>query len=174
MRLSSALLTALYGVSVSAIGQHPTINFNGSGSLLASSSSPVQIWADQDDWPAVLRVCDDLAVDFGRVTGTNGTVTTVHNGTAPALNSSMIYNVTGRSSYNIGSMPRGYGSHGGVIIAGTIGNSSLIDLFISQGKIDVSEIEGTWEAYTSAIVANPLPGVLQAMVIAGKCSMLQS
>ncbi|TKA64698.1 hypothetical protein B0A55_11188 [Friedmanniomyces simplex] len=133
--------------------------------LLASSGSAVQIFAEQDDWPAVLRVCDDLATDFGRVTGLNGTVSLLQNGTSPSLNSSMIFNVTGKTTYQMGGSS--YGSKGGFIIAGTVGNSTIIDGLVKAGKIDVSAIEGTWEAYVSAMVADPMPGVSQAMVIAG-------
>lgn len=158
---SSALLVCL----TAAIGQKSTINFNGTGMLLASNGAPAQIVADQSDWPAVLRVCDDLAMDFGRVTGTNGSVTLLSNGTTPTLNSSMIFNVTGRTTYRMSS--NSYGK-GGVIVAGTIGNSSIIDRLVSEGKIDVSGVAETWEAYVSTVVADPMPGVSQALVIAGK------
>ncbi|KAK5130552.1 hypothetical protein LTR08_001932 [Meristemomyces frigidus] len=155
---------ALFVGLAAALGQKSTVNFNGTGTLLASSGVPVQIMVEQDDWPAVLRVCDDLAMDFGRVTGTNGSVTLISNGTAPSLNSSVIFNATGKTSYRMSSSSYG---KGGVIIAGTVGNSSIIDRLVREGKIDVSAIEGTWEAYTSLMVANPMKGVGQAMIIAG-------
>jgi hypothetical protein len=53
------------------------------------------------------------------------------------------------------------------ILIGTVGTSPLIDSLVSAGKIDVSAIQGKWEAYTAAVVENPLPGVDQALVIAG-------
>lgn len=158
------LTSALFICSAAAIGQKPTINFNGTGMLLASGGSPVHIMAEQDDWPAVLRVCDDLAMDFGRVTGTNGSVSLLSNGTTPGLNSSMIFNMTGRTTYQLSG---GSYKNGGVIIAGTIGNSTIVDRLASEGKIEVSAIEGTWEAYISTVVANPMPGVSRATVIAG-------
>ncbi|KAH7092464.1 hypothetical protein FB567DRAFT_435039 [Paraphoma chrysanthemicola] len=141
-------MLALCTLSVAALGQNSTISFNSTGPLLASRSSPVQIYADQEDWPAVLRVVDDLAVDFGRVTGTNGSVTLLGNGTAGSSNSSI-------------------SGYGGAIIAGTIGNSAIIDSLISAGNIDVSQIENTWEAHISTLVTNPMPGVAWAMVVAG-------
>ncbi|KAK4903098.1 hypothetical protein LTR27_000026 [Elasticomyces elasticus] len=165
MRLSHSLVSALCAVNVAAIGQKSTVNFNSSGLLLASGSSAVQIYAEQNEWPAVLRVCDDLATDFGRVTGTNGSVTLLKDGGAPSLNSSAIFNVTGKTSYQMGG--GSYGAKGGVIIAGTLGNSTIIDSLVEAGKIDVSAIEGTWEAYVSVIIADPMPGVSQALVIAG-------
>lgn len=169
MKATELLPYALLGATALAIGQKPTVNFNGTGMLLASSGSPAQIMVEADDWPAVLRVCDDLAMDFGRVTGTNGSVTLITNGTAPSLNSSMIYNVTGKTTFQMGSSSYG---KGGVILAGTVGNSTIIDKLASEGMIDVSAIEGQWEAYTSTMVANPMPGVSQAMVIAGKLDAL--
>lgn len=54
-----------------------------------------------------------------------------------------------------------------VILIGTIGSSPLIDSLVSGGKIDISAIQGKWEAYKAAIVENPLPGVSRALVIAG-------
>ncbi len=53
------------------------------------------------------------------------------------------------------------------ILVGTVGQSSLIDRLVAAGKIDVSAIEGKWEAYTAAVVDNPLPGVERGLVIAG-------
>lgn len=160
---SSALLTS----TALAIGQKPTINFNGTGLPLAQGGSSVQLYADSKDWPGVLRVVDDVAADFGRVTGTNGTVTLLGNGTSPGLNASTTFNVTGKTGFG-NSGPGRYDRRGGAIIAGTIGNSTIIDRLISEGQVDVSEVEGNWEAYVSTVVENPMQGVSRAMVIAGK------
>ncbi|CZT02771.1 uncharacterized protein RAG0_09791 [Rhynchosporium agropyri] len=54
-----------------------------------------------------------------------------------------------------------------VIIAGTIGKSSLIDFLIASGKLDVSPIRGKWESFISQVIVSPLPGVDRALVIAG-------
>lgn len=54
-----------------------------------------------------------------------------------------------------------------VVIAGTVGKSEYIDNLVSSGAIDVSAINGTWESFTSTLVANPAPGVSQALVVAG-------
>ncbi|MBN2167117.1 MAG: glycosyl hydrolase 115 family protein [Marinilabiliaceae bacterium] len=53
------------------------------------------------------------------------------------------------------------------IIIGTIGKSPLIDSLIAKGKIDVSQIENKWEAYTASVVDNPMAGVDKALIIAG-------
>ncbi|THY08464.1 hypothetical protein D6D03_01081 [Aureobasidium pullulans] len=162
-----------------AIGQNATVAFNASaGSLnLASGGSSVQIMADSKDWPAALKAAHDLSQDFGRVTGTNGSVILSNNSDTSGVpaynagsyfsgnpnNASMIFNITGLTTF----ATTAPGAKGGVIIAGTIGNSSLIDTLIQSGKIDVSAINGTWEAFTSTVVSNPMEGVDVALVIAG-------
>ncbi|PVH98490.1 glycoside hydrolase family 115 protein [Periconia macrospinosa] len=175
--LSGALLSFLSSsacvVSAKELSQDrkPTIGFSaGNGSyFLGSRSSPVSLWLDAADWPGVLRTAHDVAVDFGRVTGVNGSVTTVGQSTA---NASVIFNVTGiNSDWSVGSRSNGTaqtnGTGSGNIIAGTIGNSSLIDALIKSGKLNVSSIEGKWEAYVSAVVKNPTNGTGEALVIAG-------
>jgi hypothetical protein len=172
--LLSFLSLAVCSTSAASLSQDrkPTIAFQpGNGSyLLATRSSAVNLLLDAADWPGVLRAANDLAVDFGRVTGTNGTLTTIGSGTA---NASVIFNVTGISQdWSIGQAGNGTLSHTvtgkGTIIAGTIGNSSLIDALVKSGKLDVSAIEGKWEAYVSAVVKNPGNGTDEALVIAGK------
>lgn len=147
----------------------PTVGFtSGNGSyLVATSSSPARIHVDAADWPGVLRAAHDLAIDFGRVTNVNATLTA--RGSTSA-NASMIFNVTGISD-NWSTGTSGNNTSGTAIIVGTIGNSSLIDGLISSGKLDVSGIQGGWEAYVSALVQNPMNGTEQALVIAGESSM---
>ena len=53
------------------------------------------------------------------------------------------------------------------IIVGTIGQSTYIDNLIAQGKIDVSEIKGKWEAFGMQVVDNPMEGTERALVIFG-------
>ncbi|KAM0720278.1 hypothetical protein Q7P37_004414 [Cladosporium fusiforme] len=166
MRVTGLFSSALFCSTALAIGQKSTINFNSTGLQLAEGGSSVQLYADGHDWPGVLRVVDDLAADFGLVTGTNGTVTLLGNGTSPSLNTSTTFNVTGKTGF--GSSGSGKNNRkGGAIIAGTIGNSSIIDRLISEGKVDVSDVEGNWEAYVSTVVENPVQGVSRAVVIAG-------
>ncbi|GAB7363249.1 hypothetical protein MBLNU230_g3531t1 [Neophaeotheca triangularis] len=157
------LTTAIFASTALAIGQQSTINFNGNGMMLGSSDCAVTIMVDRSDYPAALRVANDLAIDFGRVTGMNGSVTLVGDG--PEGNASMIFSVTGMTSFEMGGEIQD--NCGGVIIAGTVGSSSLIDDIASSGRMDASAIEGRWEAYASALVESPVPGVDRAMVIAG-------
>lgn len=179
-RIGRLLSLLYYTTTVYAISQVSTITFDATSSSyqLTSAGSAVQIITDQADWPAVLRVADDLAIDFGRVTGTNGSVV-LTNSTAsydvPAYNAgtdfnssphnaSMIFNLTRTTSFVVVET----GAKGGVIIAGTVGNSPLIDQLITAGKIDVSAINATWEAFVSAVISDPIPGISTALVIAGK------
>nr|OQO23031.1 hypothetical protein B0A51_08776 [Rachicladosporium sp. CCFEE 5018] len=163
MKVIQLLGLAALVTTAAAIGQKATINFNGTELCLTEQGSSVQIYADQSDWPAVLRVADDLALDFGRVTGTDGAVTLLKAGATPTLNASMVFNVTGRNDFAISTA----GMKGGAILTGTIGNSSIIDSLIAAGKIDGSAIEGAWEAYVSTVVDKPMEGVSRAVVIAG-------
>lgn len=109
---------------------------------LASTSASPTLYVDASDWDGVNRATHDLAADFGRVTGRNGTVV-VTNG---SLNSK---------------------AGGSTIIIGTIGKSRLINQLVADGHLNVSQTEGQWEAYQSRVVEKPFNGVSQALVIAG-------
>ncbi|MGB3800631.1 MAG: glycosyl hydrolase 115 family protein [Lewinella sp.] len=54
-----------------------------------------------------------------------------------------------------------------VIIVGSIGHSTPIDEMIRRGKLDVGEIQGGWERFVIQTVKRPLPGIKEALVIAG-------
>ena len=53
------------------------------------------------------------------------------------------------------------------MIVGTVGGSALIRRLAEAGKIDTAPLEGAWERYLIQTVANPLPGIRKALVIAG-------
>ena len=53
------------------------------------------------------------------------------------------------------------------IIVGTLGRSALIDQLAASGKLDTAALRGRWEAWRVQVVAQPLPGVARALVIAG-------
>lgn len=53
------------------------------------------------------------------------------------------------------------------IIVGTIGRSCHIDQLIADGKLDVSDVQGKWEAFGMQVVDNPMEGVERALVIFG-------
>lgn len=107
---------------------------------LASSSLAPTIWVANNDRPGVKRAAKDLAADFGRVTGKNGTA-------------------ENKDSLSTTTAP--------LIVAGTIGQSDLVDELISKNKIDVSAVKGKWEAFTSKLVKNPTANIPWALVVAG-------
>ena len=54
-----------------------------------------------------------------------------------------------------------------VVIAGTIGHSSVIDALVAAGSLDVSGVKGEWESFVTQLVSSPIPGCAQALVVAG-------
>lgn len=54
-----------------------------------------------------------------------------------------------------------------VMIAGTIGKNKWIDIMISNGTLDISEINGQWERYAIQVVNNPIKGLEKALVVVG-------
>lgn len=54
------------------------------------------------------------------------------------------------------------------IIVGQVGRSDLLDQVVEAGKFDeAAALEGEWEAFAVKVVQDPLPGVDEALVIAG-------
>ena len=63
-----------------------------------------------------------------------------------------------RNTVNSGDFP---------IIAGTIGQSAIVDALIADGKADTTGLTGVWEAYALQLVQQPMEGISQALVIMG-------
>ncbi|CCM00698.1 uncharacterized protein FIBRA_02738 [Fibroporia radiculosa] len=137
--------------SVGAIGQETCVSFTSSSSSFSvvSGGSAAPILLSEDDWGGVQRAASDFAMDIHYVTGV-----------MPGL-----YNVTiPTTSANLSSALIG-GPH--AIIVGTLGQSSLISEVVKNTNLDVSSIEGKWEAFLTKEVANPLPGISSAYVMIG-------
>lgn len=85
---AAALLTVSTTASlVNGLGQQPIIAFNStedSFQIAGGSISKGQILVSSNDYWGVIRAAGDLALDFGRVTGTNYTLSNGVNGSAPA------------------------------------------------------------------------------------------
>ncbi|MBQ4407463.1 MAG: hypothetical protein II852_10700 [Bacteroidales bacterium] len=79
-----------------------------------------QIVVSDNDWKGVIRAANDLGDDIRKVSGVASKVI---------------------NNYDLsdGNAP--------VIIAGTIGKSTVIDRLVKQKKIDVSKVRGQWESY---------------------------
>jgi hypothetical protein len=105
---------------------------------LVVGGNAAPIVIDPRDHPGVLRAVNDLQQDIQRVTGVRPSVVT----NAPS-------------------------KAGGVLVVGTLGRNRIIDRLVRDGRLDVSEIRGRWEAAILQAVERPLPGIARALVIAG-------
>ncbi|KAF9529105.1 hypothetical protein CPB83DRAFT_283981 [Crepidotus variabilis] len=187
------LLTKVYGlgqtscVSFTSLSKSFTVVENG-------KASPIFI--SVDEWPGVQLAAKDFAADINRVTSVKPSLTnyTAAGGSPPSSSasthssslSSPIPSSTPASSSLSSSassiLPREpqisspatsdtsgalKPSGSSVIIVGTFNKSSLITEVIKNTKLDVSSIQGQWEAYLGRTVKNPLPGVSEAYVIIG-------
>ena len=144
---SAAVLGLLaFTTSVLSIGQDTCVSFKKSSSAftIVSSGKAAPILLSPDEWPGVQRTAFDFASDIQQVTGSK-----------PAL-----HNVTSPRTFSLSS-----GST--AIIVGTLGKSSLIDQVVNNTKLDVSSIQGKWEAFMAKEVADPLPGIKSAYVVIG-------
>ncbi|KAF2997461.1 hypothetical protein E8E14_001887 [Neopestalotiopsis sp. 37M] len=177
-QLGSLLLTTAAAILpvVTGLGQQPVISFtsvDGAFQLAGGSIATPQILVADNDYWGVIRAAGDLAKDFGRVTGTNYTLS---NGNAdaspasyeyhPAAANFTVYSTNG-TAYFSGPEYSEPSAADTVIIAGTIGHSKIIDDLIASGKLDVSEIQGQWESFVSKVVDSPIDGSESAVVIAG-------
>jgi hypothetical protein len=122
-----------------AIGQKQYVDETSSpGSFaVAHDRMAAAICADTNDYAGVLRAVHDLQSDIARVTGCSAAIVSEKN---PGTNA---------------------------ILVGTIGKSAVIDQLVRDGKIDVSPISGQWESFLIQVVPAPMPGVANALVIAG-------
>ncbi|PIL23731.1 hypothetical protein GSI_13481 [Ganoderma sinense ZZ0214-1] len=140
-----------------AIGQDTCVAFQSSSTTftVVKSGKAAPILLSPDEWPGVQRAAFDFASDIQSVTGVKPTLTNV---TSSPSSSNSTSNSTDSTAY---------GSSGTAIIVGTLGKSSLIDDIVNRTNIDVSSIQGKWEAFLAKEVANPLPGISSAYVVIG-------
>ena len=100
--------------------------------------APISIVADPADFPGVRRAARDLQSDFAAVAGR-----------APTLSTEDGRNVKT------------------AIIIGTLGHSARIDRIVHDKHINISDVQGRWEAYLLQVVEKPEPGIDRALLIAG-------
>lgn len=92
MLLSNTKAAALLAIStavslVNGLGQQPIIAFKNDSDtfqIAGGAISTGQILVSSNDYWGVIRAAGDLALDFGRVTGTNYTLSNGLNASAPA------------------------------------------------------------------------------------------
>lgn len=126
-----------------AIGQTTCVAFKSASATFpfVSSGRAAPIFLADDDWPGVQRAAQDFAADIERVTGVK-----------PALANRTV-TATAKAS--------------NAIIVGTLGRSALVDAVVNNTGLDVSSVQGNWEAFLAKEVKNPLPGIDSAYVIIG-------
>ena len=109
--------------------------------------------------------------DFALVSGKNAAVFIVENDTAHAVARAAddvrndIELVTGVRPELVHQFPAKKTRQ--VVIAGVVGQSTLLDQLAANGKIDTRQLAGAWESFIVAVIADPFPDVDQALVIAG-------
>jgi hypothetical protein len=104
---------------------------------LVVNGKAASIVTSPEDFKVAHLAATDLAADIQRVTGAKSTVATFPSVSGPA------------------------------VLVGTLGHSALIDGLVAAGKLDVKNLQGAWESFVITTVANPLPTVPSAIVIAG-------
>lgn len=110
--------------------------------VIASASQAVPVYIDENgsDYDGLSLVAESFAGDVAQVLNSGASSPVVTK--AEQLNQS-------------------------AIIVGSIGNNAVIDSLISQGKLDVSEVQGKWETYKIQFVKEPTAGVDKAIVVVG-------
>ena len=108
------------------------------GFPLVAGGAAADVWVAEDDWKVARIAANDLAADIGRVSGVEAKI--IHH-------------------------PDRLGTN--AVIIGTLGRSPLIDRMVRDKQLDVSDVAGSWETFIIEGVSHPLPGVEQALVIAG-------
>jgi hypothetical protein len=106
--------------------------------ILATDKMVAFILVETNNDRVVLRAAGDLAEDFARVTGQK-----------PAVENNFS------------------GGEKNCVILGTLGRGGIVDRLVAEKKLDVAGASGGWESYVLQVVKDPLPGVEQALVIAG-------
>ncbi|EPQ55956.1 hypothetical protein GLOTRDRAFT_121308 [Gloeophyllum trabeum ATCC 11539] len=151
---SWCVLLTLLTPAVRAIGQATCVSFSPSSAssgvtsfAVVSSGRAAPLLLSSDEWPGVQRAAGDFAADVQRVTGILPTLA----------------NFTSASGSGSGSGSSALAP----IIVGTLGQSSLIAQVVNNTGLDVSSIEGQWEAFLTREVQNPLPGISSAYVMIG-------
>ena len=142
-RIAAATIVLLFSTGAkmaNALGETKYVsNSPGLGDfVLAANGQAAPLVVSEQDWPGVVRAVGDLSQDVGCVTGHD----------APVVKDKAA-------------------AGDEVVLIGTIGRSPLIDLLVRRHKLDVSGIEGQWEAAVTTVVEQPMKGVRRALVIAG-------
>jgi hypothetical protein len=106
---------------------------------LVASGKAATLYLSGNEWAGVQRAAHDVQADINRVTGREPQLLT----DTPTASKEPL------------------------VLVGTLGHSALIDKLVQAGKLDLSNLTGRWETFVVQTIDNPLPGVKQALVVAG-------
>lgn len=134
-------LLSLLAIPCCALLEESFVGLNTENGSIALSQASILV--DANDFDGVQIAVNSLASDFNAILGHTPDIVKYGSDKTSANNS------------------------GKAIIVGSITNSSVIQDLIDAEKIDVVETEGKWETFMTSTVRNPLPGVDEALVIAG-------
>ena len=112
-------------------------HFTHGSFALFKDQKAARILVDANEFSGVKIAARNLRTDMGKVTGS-----------AVLLDTTLQ-----KSTYTI--------------IAGTIGQSRLINQLIHEGKINVGDVAGQWESTLIEVVVQPMEGIDTALIIAG-------
>lgn len=139
--MKKMLLLSVILTALAAPAQITLSTQAGKGALpMVTANEVAMIVTDEADAEVVATAADCVAQDIKAVTG-------------KALLTSHLSSLTSH--------------HSPLIIAGTVGQSPVVDALIAKGKVDASQVSGKWEAYSLQMVEKPMKGVRRALVIIG-------
>jgi hypothetical protein len=101
----------------------------------------IDLVVDTEDFPGVHIAVENLAKDFGKVTGQGG-------------GTKVDWKAATASTKNC-------------ILIGTLSQSPTVQLLQKSGKIDTSEINGKWESWMTICISHPFGAYDNALVIVG-------
>jgi hypothetical protein len=142
MRFSSLLVTLCtfsLNTQVRALLEEKFVDFNGGDGSL--SIVEATIFVNADDYVRVHIALKRLVNDFEQITGKR-----------PVLE-----NITANSTIT---------ASGGGIIVGSV-DSKLIRQLSAHTLVDISDVEGRWEVFQTAVIKTAIAGLEKALVIVG-------
>lgn len=140
VRCTLLILACLIGIVKQSFGTdtYITADKEGSGMTLAENGRTAMLMRGAAEEEGVLLALEQLQQDFLRVTKSKPIISTEQVPKQKTL-----------------------------VVIGTLGKNPIIASLIKQKKLDVTAIEGQWEASLTQLVENPMPGVEKALVIVG-------
>lgn len=122
------------------LGEQRFVGFSQLKGGISLVDAPIVI--DKADFKGVQIAAQSLSDDFDRVTGKAAKIQ---------------YSAANGTQVNAAT----------AIIVGSIGSSSIIKGLVQAGKINVTDVEGKWESFVTAVVDKPIGGIGKALVIVG-------